>query len=60
MSEIKIPVTSEEAEDEAVEIQIEQELLDKADKEENRCLKCGSALIGEDSELQTAVCSNCL
>ena len=59
MSEIKIPVT-EEAEDLAVEIQIEQELLDKADKEANRCLKCGSSLIGPDSELQTAACSNCL
>jgi len=56
MTEIKID--PQDAEDTAVEIQVNQELLDKADQ--NKCGKCGSKLIGEDSELQNSVCSNCL
>lgn len=55
---MNIPVVDLEAEDLATEIQVEQELLDKADK--NKCGKCGSVLVGEDSELETKTCSNCL
>jgi len=58
MTEIKID--PQDAEDTAVNIQIEQDLLDKADEARNKCGKCGSKLIGEDSELQSSVCSNCL
>jgi len=55
-----IKLDPQDAEDTAVEIQVNQELLDKADEERNKCGKCGSSLVGEDSELQTQVCSNCL
>ncbi len=44
-----------DAEDVAVDIAVEQDQLEK-----NTCGKCGNTLIGEDSELQSQVCLNCL
>lgn len=54
MKTMEIKMDPQDAEDVAVDIAVEQEQL------ANTCGKCGSTLIGEDSELQTQVCSNCL
>lgn len=59
---MNIEIDPKDAEDTAVEIQVEQSLLDKADKDnhENLCQGCESPLSGPDSDQPTTVCSNCV
>ena len=50
---MNVTIDPKDAEDVAVDIAVEEDQL------EGFCEKCGSKLIGPESELQNAVCGNC-